>query len=294
MSKEEFERTVGIYEKAWHDDAYMKKSALDWVETIVNLFFPPSKLQALTEGASALDAGCGAGLFGASFFRRMSNLGTITFLDATSAVNVAENYIEKNSLFKSTRFVRSDLKDHLNISENRYDVILSCGVIHHDSDPKLAFMRLVQGLKPGGCLYLWVYSVTNEMRNLTDNYVRAILNSSGINQKEILNEIVTFGKYLHDAGGIISVKSEMPWLGIAAGEYSIHEFVHAFFLKAFYNPTFDKDRNYLQNLDWFAVPLAKKFSEGELIDLCFKAGLEVIDLSSPTRSGISLIGRYKG
>ena len=79
-----------------------------------------------------------------------------------------------------------------------------------------------------------------------------------------------------------------------AGEYSIHDFVHAFLLKAFYNPTFDSDRNYLQNLDWFAVPLAKKFSEKEIVALSDSAGLEIIDLSNPTRSGFSLIGKYKG
>jgi SAM-dependent methyltransferase len=291
MNTDDFDKTILIYEKAWHDGAYMKDSALNWVDNIVTLFFPKSKLKSLPENASVLDAGCGAGLFGSSFFRRISNISSITFLDASSAVDVAKKYITNLSVFDSPQFIRSDLKDHLNISVNKYDCILSCGVIHHDLDPTLAFKRLVQGLKPGGYLYLWVYAQTNELRNLTDDYIRKTLAQSEDKQVEVLDEIVSLGKFLHAADGLISIKEDLPNLGIYSGDYSFHEFIHAFLFKAFYNDKFDFERNYLQNLDWFAVPLAKKFTESELVLLSKEAGLEIIDLSKPTRSGFSLIGR---
>lgn len=41
--------------------------------------------------------------------------------------------------------------------ENEFDIAFSIGVIHHLKDPRLALKNMVQALKPGGKLLVWVY-----------------------------------------------------------------------------------------------------------------------------------------
>lgn len=40
---------------------------------------------------------------------------------------------------------------------NRFDIAFSIGVIHHLEHPKLAVQKMVQSLRSGGLLHLWVY-----------------------------------------------------------------------------------------------------------------------------------------
>lgn len=42
--------------------------------------------------------------------------------------------------------------------QNQFDIVLSIGVIHHLKNPRLAIVKLVQAVKPGGMVLVWVYS----------------------------------------------------------------------------------------------------------------------------------------
>ena len=41
---------------------------------------------------------------------------------------------------------------------NEFDIVFSIGVIHHLKEPEKALKKLVEALKPGGTLIIWVYS----------------------------------------------------------------------------------------------------------------------------------------
>lgn len=62
--------------------------------------------------------------------------------------------------------------------QNKFDLALSIGVIHHLKDPQLALRKLVRSLKPGGTLLVWVYSYEgNEWIVKYVNPIRANLTS---------------------------------------------------------------------------------------------------------------------
>jgi len=42
--------------------------------------------------------------------------------------------------------------------QNQFDIAFSIGVIHHLKNPRLAIVKLVQAVKPGGIILIWVYS----------------------------------------------------------------------------------------------------------------------------------------
>lgn len=54
--------------------------------------------------------------------------------------------IEKNSIF--------DIK-----FDNKFDLVISTGVIHHTQDPKKALMRLIESGKPNSAIHIMVYSM---------------------------------------------------------------------------------------------------------------------------------------
>jgi uncharacterized protein YbaR (Trm112 family)/SAM-dependent methyltransferase len=50
--------------------------------------------------------------------------------------------------------------------ESTFDFVYSQGVIHHTFSTKIAFDRICKLPKPGGRLYVWVYSPSNEQRTI--------------------------------------------------------------------------------------------------------------------------------
>lgn len=55
---------------------------------------------------------------------------------------------------------------NLPFSDNTFDFVYSHGVIHHTFNTRRAFGELAKLPKPGGRLYIWVYSFLNEQRTL--------------------------------------------------------------------------------------------------------------------------------
>ena len=100
-----------------------------------------------------LDAGCGIGRN--TFYCIKYGAKTVHSFDIEeSTVNIArenlknfENaYIFKDSIFRQEKIV-----------DESFDLVMSIGVIHHLSDPKLAVTKLFNKVKKDGMLLIWVY-----------------------------------------------------------------------------------------------------------------------------------------
>ncbi len=98
-----------------------------------------------------LDAGCGSGRLTRSL---ASIAGEVVGLDLAPTIDLAAR---QGTARSNLHFVQGNLL-HIPFADNTYDIVWSSGVIHHTGDAARAFANLVRVVRPGGQLYVWVYS----------------------------------------------------------------------------------------------------------------------------------------
>jgi SAM-dependent methyltransferase len=144
-------------------DAYASSFSFEWKRWRRTQFDKPSRA-ATTEsfisstgrtprqlaGKLVLDAGCGTG----RFMDVLALAGAeVVGVDLSEAAEVA---------FQNTRdranchVVQADLMN-LPFRSATFDFAYSIGVLHHTPDTRRAFLRMVEALKPGGEIAIWVY-----------------------------------------------------------------------------------------------------------------------------------------
>lgn len=103
------------------------------------------------KGRSVLDAGCGMGRNSYWPIRWDAKDVTAFDLDPRTVARARENLKQ----FQNTKILQKSIFE---IDwKNEFDIAMSIGVIHHLEDPKKALELIVQSLKPGGILLVWVY-----------------------------------------------------------------------------------------------------------------------------------------
>lgn len=103
------------------------------------------------KGKDVLDAGCGMGRN--SYWPMLWGARQVTAFDfdersVARAKETLKGFSTATVLYKSIYEI--DWK-------NKFDIAFSIGVIHHLKDPKTALKKMVEALKPGGRLLIWVY-----------------------------------------------------------------------------------------------------------------------------------------
>jgi SAM-dependent methyltransferase len=102
-------------------------------------------------GRAGLDAGCGKG----RYTRFLApHLDSLVALDGSSAVEAAKRNLAG---FGNTAVVRADLRA-APFRPGSFDFVSCLGVLHHLDDPRAGFEQLVELLRPGGMLLIYVYS----------------------------------------------------------------------------------------------------------------------------------------
>ncbi|OGZ15141.1 MAG: hypothetical protein A3J08_02660 [Candidatus Lloydbacteria bacterium RIFCSPLOWO2_02_FULL_51_11] len=167
MSQEQYQKKTGaIYGTLFSN--YGDKLFNDSVE----LFFKRHKRWGIDtewfQGKSCLDAGCGGG----RFMVALSRLGAreVKGIDISDgAVNLANERLRERGFPNAEAAVASVLK--IPFADNRFDYVVSSGVIHHTPTPHVAFKELVRVLKPRGKLFLSIYG-TGGLKWLTNDIFR--------------------------------------------------------------------------------------------------------------------------
>jgi ubiquinone/menaquinone biosynthesis C-methylase UbiE len=100
-----------------------------------------------------LEAGCGTGQLSISLSRYGRKIHSIDLSEGS--LIEAKNFIDKNDI-KNVNLAKMNIFN-MCFPENYFDVIISNGVLHHTHNPKLAFNKLVNCLKPNGIIVIGLY-----------------------------------------------------------------------------------------------------------------------------------------
>jgi len=103
------------------------------------------------KGKKILDAGCGMGRN--SYWALKYGAKDLTAFDYDKrSVKAA---VKNLASFKNARV---EFKSIYEIDyKNQFDIVFCLGVIHHLANPHLAIKNLIQSIKPGGLILIWVY-----------------------------------------------------------------------------------------------------------------------------------------
>ena len=132
---------------------------LDWLDPIRPAFF---------QGKRVLDAGCGTGRH--SYFAAKYGASEVVGLDLSEAVETARRVLSR---FERAEVVQGDLLQpplRAAADGGGFDLVYSIGVLHHLPDPYKGFRSLLELVRPGGTIAIWVYGYENNgfVRNVVE------------------------------------------------------------------------------------------------------------------------------
>ncbi len=103
--------------------------------------------------SNVLEAGCGTGQLSIALSRYNRKIHSIDLSEGS--LMEAKSFIDKNDI-KNVQLYKMNIFK-LCFQKSFFDVIISNGVLHHTHNPKLAFSKLANCLKPNGMIVIGLY-----------------------------------------------------------------------------------------------------------------------------------------
>lgn len=167
------ERVKAFYEETPFPNYDDYDSVRSLIEKSRNGVYARALDKAIPYNASVLEVGCGTGQL--SNFLGVACRRVVGADLCLNSLRLAENFRREQNL-ERVRFVQMNLF-RLPFQREQFDVILSNGVLHHTSDPRLGFEGLLPLLKPGGHIIIGLYNRYGRL--LTDMRRQAFRLTSG-------------------------------------------------------------------------------------------------------------------
>jgi len=176
-----------------------------------------------------------------------------------------------------------------------FDIVYSLGVIHHTPDPRVAFMKLVEKLAPGGLIGFYIYNKKPSLREMADREIRKITTKLSYDECfRFSKKMALLGKAFSKIDQKLTIKEDISLLNIKKGTYNLHKFIYDHFLKCWYNPKQDIRFSSLVNQDWYHPGYASHHSKGEILGWFEEAKLNRVRCIQPKGwefSGYFISGR---
>ena len=138
---------VGSFGSEWKKFGWFSDSA---IETAAAEYFDVIPKEMLANVLHAIDVGCGSGRWSRFL---SSRVGFVESIDPSEAVLSAS---ELNRDRSNVRVTRASI-DAIPFADGSFDLAICLGVIHHLPDPTLALRRVVQKVRSGGHVLIYVY-----------------------------------------------------------------------------------------------------------------------------------------
>jgi SAM-dependent methyltransferase len=241
-----------------------------------------SEFEEWVDGKRVLDAGCGMGWY-TDFLSKRNPSGEVY------GVDIAERAVRKGHELDNETLLVGDIS-RLPFADETFDYVACEEVIHHTPDPEGTLEHLVEKLKPGGTLTMYIYKVKPLLREMADTTIRERTTEMDLEEcLEFSRQMTDLGEALHDVDDTIVVP-DIPTLDIEGGEYSIHEFVYRYFLKCYFDwETENRDVSTATNFDWYRPEYAYRYTESEVREMVEGAGLD-LEWLNEQMSGYSVRG----
>ena len=163
-SRQQFERLLTKTRESFgYQWTAFSQMVCDFRENFWNYLSPATP--EFFRGRLGLDAGCG---FGRHIYHAASYGAEMIGVDVSRAIDATR---QNTKQFRSVHLVQADIYQ-LPFAEGIFDFIYSVGVIHHLPDPARGLKSLVPLLKPGGTLFLWLYSSKRKVVNFLLETIR--------------------------------------------------------------------------------------------------------------------------
>ena len=193
-----------------------------------------------------LDVGCGSGVAARAFFRDFSQ---ISYTGVDSSDSIAQAGKEFLAAGLSGKFIKA-LIENLPFPAESFDIVFCVGVLHYLDYPKEAVRALHRVLRRGGLLIVWLYKEPPPARQLSDSFLRAILNGkSPAESSTLLESLTRLGMLLGQSTATVSVSEGDPLA--PAGTYALQRFIYYYVMKLFYSSDLSFERHLMQNLNSF-------------------------------------------
>ena len=219
-----------------------------------------------------LDAGCGNGRVTNLFSKCAAAGAQIVGIDYSPEVAI-KNLANNNNVTVG----HADLTQNL-APFGTFDLVYCQEVLHHTSEPFLAFSNLVDILNENGEIAIYVYKKKGPIREFSDEYIRDQLKTLTWDEaNNQMLEITKLGKLLSELQIEIEV-DEIELLGIKKGKYDLQRFIYHYFLKCFWNEDLDFQESVAINTDWYLPQIASKHTMAEVSGWALAKNLEIIHL----------------
>jgi SAM-dependent methyltransferase len=139
--------------------------AIDFRQNFLEYIYPVN--EAFFPGKVGLDLGCG---FGRHIYNAAQFGAEMIGVDLSEAI---ESTRANTKHLPNVHLVQADVY-HLPIKDGVLDFVYSIGVLHHLPDPEAGFRSLLPLVKPGGSVFVWVYSKKRRVLNFCLETVRAV------------------------------------------------------------------------------------------------------------------------
>ncbi len=233
----------------------------EWQQSFLNYMQPHGP--EFFRGKKVLDAGCGNGRF--AYYA--SKYGAeVWAIDLGPAVQVARRNTET---LVNVEVIQADLY-HPPFAFESFDFIYSIGVLHHLPEPESAFRNLLEYLKPGGEIQIYLY-----WKPEGQPIKRGLLALVGMGRK------VT-RRLPHSLVYALAFPAAVASYGFFVWPYRILKripvlanFAEKFPMKQYASFPFRVCVN--DQLDRFSAPIENRYTRQEVTDWLNRAGLEAID-----------------
>ena len=147
-----------------------------------------------------------------------------------------------------------------------FDIVYSCGVLHHTPDPKGALLEIGKKVAPGGRLGIYIYNIKPFIRELCDTKIRELTTKMSYDEcMKFARKMTMLGKALKSVAQPLVIGEDIEILGIKAGKYDLHRFIYDHFIKCWYNPNQDEEYAHLVNQDWYHPRYASHHTKDEVL-----------------------------
>ena len=245
--------------------------------------------QLFKSARTTLNAGCGV-----AWSEYLFNLNPGTerhCIDISLAVEIAY----QNTKDMSNVTISQASLFELPYPDEMFDIVYSCGVVHHTPEPKRAISEIGKKVAKSGIFGVYIYNVKSFVRELCDQEIRKITTKMTYDEcMGFSRKMTMLGKALKNITQPLLIDEDIEILGIKRGKYDLQRFIYDYLIKCWYNPDQDEDYAHLVNQDWYHPRYASHHSKAEILSWFEEAGFTDLKCIQPAgweHSGYFISGR---